>query len=106
MIFYRFFKQELQRESDKFRRNLLLQEIQKVEQKIVEHLRREKEATQKENRILRMYLEQGQKQKCKYHHCFVLIGFELRGEPYKSLPSHGPGTMSLDLRTLLPFMKV
>ena len=59
----------------------MLQEINKVEQKIVEHLRREKEATQKENIILRMYLEQGQKKKCKSDHCVVLNGFELRSEP-------------------------
>jgi|688.fasta_scaffold26703_1 hypothetical protein len=35
---HRFFKQELERETDPFRRNLLLQQIRDVEQRILDRL--------------------------------------------------------------------
>ncbi len=53
----RFFKQELQRETDNFRKKLLLREIQSVEQKISDVLRKEKEEMERENRKLKMILE-------------------------------------------------
>ena len=49
-LYCSYFKQELERETDPFRRNLLLQEIRRVEQRILELMREERMRIEQENR--------------------------------------------------------
>ena len=53
----RYFKQELERENDQFRRNLLLQEIRNVETRILDLLREQKAQIQRENRLMQAALD-------------------------------------------------
>lgn len=53
----RFFKRELEREQDPFRRQLLLTEILNCEQRIVRLMREDRERMETENRNMLMALE-------------------------------------------------
>ena len=53
----RYFKQELERENDPFRRNLLLVEIRNVETRIVDLLKERKAQLQRENKIMQAVMD-------------------------------------------------
>ena len=53
----RYFKQELERENDQFRRNLLLQEIRNVETRILTLIREQKAQIERENRLMQAALD-------------------------------------------------
>ena len=53
----RYFKQELERENDPFRRNLLLVEIRNVETRIVDLLKERKAQLQRENEIMQAVMD-------------------------------------------------
>ena len=52
-----FFKQELERERDQFRRNLLLGQIRDIEEEILADLRRQRARAERENKNLQEALE-------------------------------------------------
>ena len=53
----RFFKFELEREHNPFRRNLVLRQIARVEEEILRLMRQEREQIDQENRIMERFLE-------------------------------------------------
>ena len=53
----RFFKFELEREHNPFRRNLVLRQIARVEEEILRLMRQERERIDQENRIMERFLE-------------------------------------------------
>jgi lysyl-tRNA synthetase class I len=53
----RFFEQELERERDPFRRNLILGQICEIKQEILNNLRRERAQAERENKNLQEALE-------------------------------------------------
>ena len=52
-----FFKFELEREHNPFRRNLVLRQIARVEEDILRLMRQERERIDQENRIMERFLE-------------------------------------------------
>ena len=52
-----FFKFELEREHNPFRRNLVLRQIARVEEEILRLMRQERERIDQENRIMERFLE-------------------------------------------------
>ena len=70
----RFFEQELERERDPFRRNLILGQICEIKQEILNNLRRERAQAERENRNLQEALEAAIQMKKKW---FVLCSFEV-----------------------------
>ena len=76
---FRFFKQELEREADQFRRNLLLQEIRTVETKILDLLREQRAQIERENRFMQAALDKLDKEgkKCKYNLQVDLFRFKI-----------------------------
>ena len=61
-FYFSYFKQELERETDPFRRNLLLQEIRRVEQRIIELMQEERMRVEQENRNMETALAMLQEQ--------------------------------------------
>ena len=53
----KYFKYELERENDPFRRNLLLREIARVERLILDHMREERSRIDRENRNMEAALD-------------------------------------------------
>ena len=53
----RYFRYELERENDQFRRNLLLREIARVERLILDHMREERNRIDRENRNMETALD-------------------------------------------------
>ena len=53
----RYFRYELERENDTFRRNLLLREIARVEQLLLSHIREERNHIDLENRNMETALD-------------------------------------------------
>ena len=53
----RYFRYELERENDPFRRNLLLREIARVERLILDHMREERSRIDRENRNMEAALD-------------------------------------------------
>ena len=53
----RFFKYQLERENNPFRRNLLLREIARVEQQILDLMRQERDRINRENSLMEEALE-------------------------------------------------
>ena len=53
----RYFRYELERENDPFRRNLLLREIARVEQLLLSHIREERNHIDLENRNMETALD-------------------------------------------------
>ena len=53
----KYFKYELERENDPFRRNLLLREIARVERLILDHMREERSRIDRENRYMEAALD-------------------------------------------------
>ena len=62
----RYFKQELERENDPFRRNLLLVEIRNVETRIVDLLKERKAQLQRENEIMQAVMDKIDKEAKKW----------------------------------------
>ena len=53
----RHFKQELQTENNQYRRNLILEEIRKVEQAILDRILEQKAQLDRENRLMQKWLD-------------------------------------------------
>ena len=62
----RYFKQELERETEQFRRNLLLQEIRNVETRILTLIREQKAQIEWENRLMQAALDKIDKEAKKW----------------------------------------
>lgn len=61
--FFRYFKQELERERDPYRRNLLREELRKAEQKAIDLMREERLRIEQENRNMLAHLHRLQAEK-------------------------------------------